>query len=114
MEDSPEINQPATPTVDVGEGIGAVNRKMLHVECKKCSQLLEVSNDMLGQKLACPACGNVFLAELSRTVEYRREKKIKDDKEERQLSTRWLYTAVFVGLFAVISLIMMIAWSASR
>ncbi len=110
----PVINEPATPAVDVGEGIGAANRKTLHIECKKCSQLLEVSSDMFGQKLACPACGNAFLAELTRTVEYRREKQIKDDKQERQLSTRWLYTAVFVGVFTVIGLVILIAWSASK
>ena len=113
-EEQVVVEEPTSPAVDVGGGIGAENRETLHIECKKCEQLLEVANDMLGQKLACPACGTAFLAELKRTVEFLREKQIKEDRQERQLSTRWLYTAVFVGIFAVIGLIIMIAWSVSR
>ena len=105
----------AAPTgIDVGEGSGAANREILHIECKQCSQLLEVSKDMLGQDLACPACGKAFKAELKRTVEYRREKKIKDDRDERELSNRWLYIAVFAGLFILAGLLSMIVVSASR
>ena len=102
------------PAFEVGEKVGAANRKTLHITCKKCSQLLEVSSDTFGQRLACPACGTAFQSELTRTVEYLRERKIKDEQQERELSNRWLYAAVIVGVFTVICLVVMIAWTASR
>jgi DNA-directed RNA polymerase subunit RPC12/RpoP len=112
--DQPAIEEPASAPIDVGGGIGAANRKTLHIECKQCDQVLEFGNEMLGQDLACPACGSAFKAALQRTVEYRQEKKIKDDREDRQLNNRWLYISVSVGLFILAGLLAMIGWSASR
>ena len=110
---SGSTEKPISTGIDLG-GIGAANRRTLHMECKKCKQPLEIENEMLGQDLACPACGQAFRAELKRTVEFQREKAIKQERAENKLSERWLYTAIFAGLLIVAGLVAMIAWSATR
>ncbi|MCG8587536.1 MAG: hypothetical protein MI757_22750 [Pirellulales bacterium] len=113
-EESLVAEQPAPSGIVIGGGIGAENRKLLHIHCSKCDQQLEFTNEMLGEDLACPACGHVFKATLTKTIEYQREKRIKEEREERQLSERWLYAAIFAGLLIFAGIIAMVALSAGQ
>lgn len=114
VSDEPVIEEPAATGIDLGVGVGAEDRRNLHIECSQCSQQLEFTNDMLGEDLACPACGKPFKAVLTRTIEYQREKRMKDDQQERELSNRWLYAAIFAGLLIFAGIVTMIALAAGR
>jgi DNA-directed RNA polymerase subunit RPC12/RpoP len=114
LTEGPASQQPAATGLKLRAGIRAADREKLHFECQKCGQILEVSNEMLGQDLACAACGRPFKAELKRSVEYIREKDMKEEREERLLSKRWLTIALFASLFVAACLIGMIVWSAGR
>jgi DNA-directed RNA polymerase subunit RPC12/RpoP len=110
----PAIQEPTTVGVDVNQVRAADENRVLHTKCGKCDQPLEFTGAMIGQDLACPACGQPFVAEFGRTDEHRREREIRDDKEEQELSVRWLYGSVFAGVIIVAALVAMILWTTNR
>jgi len=66
---------------------------------------------MLGQRVVCPECNDVFLLRREDSLEERKQQEKARRAEEERLAKLWLSRAIWAAAFIVVSLVGMIALS---
>jgi hypothetical protein len=73
--------------------------------------VLKAGEHMLGQKVVCPECNDVFLLRKEDSLEHRRKQEKARRAEEERIAKLWLSRAIWAAAFIVASLVGMIALS---
>ncbi|MCA9246134.1 MAG: hypothetical protein KDA42_03435 [Planctomycetales bacterium] len=87
--------------------------RMLHIPCPNGHEL-ETPDNMLGQDVLCPFCGEQFHLRFQDSVEARRERREARERKERKVANAWFNRAIIAAIFVVGGLIVMIAISMSN
>ena len=109
-----------------GEGQGAMEEvenpfqqeeeegpKLLHIPCPKGHEL-ETPEEMLGQDVLCPFCGEQFTLQLRDSVEYKREREMERDRRDRKAGKTWFNWAITMAVVVIIGVVVMLAMIISR
>ncbi len=80
---------------------------LLHIPCPK-GHVLDVDKDMLGERVQCPVCHSVYDLKLENSLEYIRERKAAEDREEARLGKIWIVRAGIAGILLLLFLIFLI------
>jgi len=73
--------------------------------------VLKAGEHMLGQRVVCPECNDVFLLRREDSLEERKQQEKARRAEEERLAKLWLSRAIWAAAFIVVSLVGMIALS---
>ncbi len=73
--------------------------------------VLKAGEHMLGQRVVCPECNEVFLLRKEDSLEERRKQEKARRAEEERMAKVWLKRAILAAAFIVASLVGMIALS---
>jgi uncharacterized Zn finger protein (UPF0148 family) len=87
--------------------------KMLHIPCPNGHEL-ETPDNMLGQDVLCPFCGEQFHLRYQDSVESKRERREARERKDRKVAQTWFNRAIIAAIFVIGSLIVMMAISMSN
>lgn len=73
--------------------------------------VLKAGEHMLGQRVVCPECNEVFLLRKEDSLEERKKQEKARRAEEERMAKLWLSRAIWAAAFIVASLVGMIALS---
>jgi hypothetical protein len=68
----------------------------------------------MGQEILCPRCGEQFVLRYTDSLEYRRDKEVKEQAAARKLGKTWFTWAVVAACGVVVLLVALIAMSSMR
>lgn len=81
--------------------------EVVHIPCPK-GHVLDVDKDMLGERVQCPVCHSVYDLKLENSLEYIRERKVAEDREEARLGKIWIVRAGIAAILLLLFLIFLI------
>ncbi len=84
--------------------------RLLHIPCPNGHEL-ETPEEMLGQDVLCPLCGEQFSLQFKDSVEYKEEKEREREREESRMAQVWFNRAIIAAVVVVLGLILMIVIS---
>lgn len=116
----PPATAPAFPDVTAGAGnqetatIDPTKKepRLLHIPCPQGHEL-ETPEEMLGQDVLCPLCGEQFHLQYKNSVEYKKEKEAERERRERKMAQAWFTRAVIAAVVVVLGLIVLLVLTAS-
>jgi uncharacterized Zn finger protein (UPF0148 family) len=98
---------PRPPASSVGSTPAAITHR---IPCPR-GHVLKAGEHMLGQKVVCPECNDMFLLRKEDSLEQRRKQEKAQRAEEERMAKLWLSRAIWAAAFIVASLVGMIALS---
>lgn len=107
VPDAPVINKNVAidPT-------GEQEEKLLHIPCPN-GHVLDTPLDMLGQEVMCPHCEAQFLLREKDSVEYKRRRRLEEERKEQRAGKLWLNWAIVFVVIVVLGLAILIILSPS-
>lgn len=87
--------------------------KRLQIPCPN-GHVLPVTAALLGQRVVCPKCNEVFLLAAEMSLEHRREAERLQQEEESRQAKLWLTRAIWAAVLVVAALATLIVLSLMR
>lgn len=81
--------------------------RLLHIPCPNGHEL-ETPEEMLGQDVLCPLCGEQFNLQFKNSVEHQQEKERQREQREQQFEQVWLKRAIIAAVVVVLGLVVMV------
>ena len=81
--------------------------RLLHIPCPNGHEL-ETPEEMLGQDVLCPFCGEQFNLRFKDSVEYKRERAAERERREIKTGNLWFNSAVIIAVIVVLGLAILI------
>jgi uncharacterized Zn finger protein (UPF0148 family) len=100
----------AMPRPPAGPGGSPPQSTTHRIPCPR-GHVLKAGEHMLGQRVVCPECNDVFLLRREDSLEHRRKQEKAQRAEEERMAKLWLSRAIWAAAFIVASLVGMIALS---
>jgi uncharacterized Zn finger protein (UPF0148 family) len=112
--------EPAFPDVTAGAGnqetatVDPTKKepRLLHIPCPQGHEL-ETPEEMIGQDVLCPLCGEQFNLQYKNSVEYKKEKEAERERRERKMAEAWFTRAIIAAVIVVLGLIVLLVLAAS-
>jgi hypothetical protein len=101
-EPEPEVEEEPVPSP-----LESNEPKLLHIPCPNGHEL-ETPEEMLGQEVLCPFCGEQFELRYKDSVEHKREKAIEREMREVKTANMWFNWAIVVAVIVLGGLVFMI------
>ncbi|MFM8379421.1 MAG: hypothetical protein ACKOB1_08870 [Planctomycetia bacterium] len=106
----PAAAPPAMPRPPSAAAAPAARSTTYRIPCPR-GHVLKAGEHMLGQRVVCPECNEVFLLRKEDSLEERKKQKKARRAEEERMAKLWLSRAIWAAAFIVASLVGMIALS---
>ncbi len=104
------------PDVDAPENLFEQRQRtdpnIFHIPCPR-GHILETPKEMLNQEAICPVCEAEFVLRWDRSIEGRREKALKEEREQRRLGNFWMNWAIAAAVIILFGVLVMIAMIAA-
>ncbi|MDO4550392.1 MAG: hypothetical protein Q4C96_03975 [Planctomycetia bacterium] len=84
--------------------------KFLHIPCPK-GHIMEVPRDYLGEEVVCPQCGKEFILRYEKSLEYQKEKDLKETAEAARYAKNWLIWSIVMAICVLLAVIFLICSS---
>ena len=79
-----------------------------HIPCPKGHEL-EATEELIGQEVLCPHCGEQFLLRVKDSAEYKRERELERERKEQKVAKMWFNWAVVAASIVVLGIIILVA-----
>ena len=116
VEEEPYDDEPQESGIHVGDGdrpgydAEPAAPRILHIPCPNGHEL-ETPEEMVGQDVICPFCGEQFQLRLKDSVEHKRERALERELREIKSGQMWFNWAIVIAVLVVLGLIVLIALS---
>lgn len=86
--------------------------RLLHIPCPQGHEL-ETPEEMLGQDVICPLCGEQYNLQYKNSIEFKREQEAERERRERRESEVWFTRAIIAAAVVLLGLAILIIMAAS-
>lgn len=109
----PSVPAEGGPVCPICRTPAAREEKRLHVPCPS-GHVLPVTEALLGQRVVCPQCNELFLLTAELSLEHKREAARQRQEEETRQARLWLTRAIAAAVLVVAALATLMVVSLMR
>lgn len=105
-----EAGAPVCPICRTPSVAAAVGTPAYHIPCPK-GHVVKAREDWLGREMVCPKCNETFVLQATRSLEYQKEQKRRQDAADAKQAKVWITRAIVAGVLVLLSFVAMIVAS---